>query len=355
MIIVGYKKGVETVDNNFNAQDAEYNNYEFSKEAEERLKGENGTKHTKALSDEELEMLFRKDQVYFEFDMHSEGTISKYLTEDQQFELLLLQKCLGKEKIHFGYGSMYSSAYSLREDYYYSRGSNFFHCELLKHPDFPFGYQATYYERHKKIMNRRFEDIKTKQLDIPNFKEAKRYGLQKMEEYLNDKDNRFTKTRPLVQGKTLTITSFSHFSDSYKSKSDIINFTFLNKFENVMHPMNYFVKYNYDFSTIKEKASRYQLFRLESFFADFQERPGSFFETFDWYCSDFFDIICFNIFTLPLRAIEAETFMNFLIAFHKKYPHIYIKDISGRGYNAYRKYSFYENLLKTKIDIHVIK
>lgn len=307
----------------------------------------------RALSFEEIEAIAKADLDAIEFGPFFENYLHQFLNISECIYLSMAQKMLGVEKLNYGIGSFYGIDSCEKGDYYYILGTNFFHDTLLMHPKFPFGFQAANFERHKKIMERRYLDIKSRELDIPDFKENKRYGLNKILDFMKDKENRFNQKRPKVQARTLTITSYSYTTLDEQNKSHIINFTFLNKFENVMHPMSYFIKQNYHEDT-RKNPNRYQFYRIESFFADLEAMPHMFYDRIDWYISNHFDVLCFNIFTLPLRAVDVETFLNFLLAFHKKHPNIYIKDISGRGYQAYRKYACYEELLESNIDIHVI-
>lgn len=227
--------------------------------------------------------------------------------------------------------------------------------------DFPFGYFPVEYARHKRIMDKRYYDVKERRLIPPNFKSSDSYGLKEMIEYVSDKRNRLDKARPKVKGKTLLLTAYEPNcwstvfdeitqTEKYDSfdREFITRITFLNKLDNVEHPLSYFINYNYCDNKDDGKRAIYNWKSLNEFLETLVNYSGhaGLNESLSKQ-----DIICFNVFEFPLKPVVIETFMSFMIPFSKKHPNIYIKDISGRGYSAYKNYAFYDELLKSTIDI----
>jgi hypothetical protein len=212
--------------------------------------------------------------------------------------------------------------------------------------DFPFGYQEREYLRHKRIMNRRLKDVKERVLIPPNFNDNSSFGISEMIEYQKNRKWGDNKLKPRVKGKTLLLFDFPNMEEEQNSTS-LIRYTFLNKFENVEIPAKYMIKYDY---------KRKKMISAGSFLASLHSlyTRHSGYSGVDKFYSKY-EIICFNLFLFPVRDKHIEVFMNFLISFQSHHPDIYIKDVSGKGYNAYQKYSFYEKLKNSLIDVSVIK
>lgn len=236
---------------------------------------------------------------------------------------------------------------------------------LYYNANFPFGYHERAYKRHHHIMSKRHEDIKSKLFIPPNFNSSNSYGLEEMRDYLNDKVNTYKKKRPKVKGRTFVITAskpqmkFSSEGESLKSfsgfetysKDYAIRHTFLNHYDNVEHPISYFIKFKFASDNVygRKFIPTYAWDTLPEIIINMLNPVLG----FNFFNREFenYDIICFNLFELPLRESIIEYFMNFMLSFHQGHPNIYIKDISGMGYSAYMKYSFYERLLNSNIDI----
>lgn len=134
------------------------------------------------------------------------------------------------------------------------------------------------------------------------------------------------------------------------TKEFIINVTFMNHFDNVEHPLKYLLKWK-EKLLLEGHDEDYSWLSIFSFNATLIQNADGY-NIMDRDCAKY-DIICFNFFELPIRDIVIETMMTFLLAFHKRHPNIYIKDVSGLGYLPYKKFSFYEELLASKIDVGV--
>ncbi len=223
-----------------------------------------------------------------------------------------------------------------------------FQQEVYDNPLFPFGYLEKEYERHMKIMKRRLEDVKSKQLIPPNFKSNKSFGLDEMMEFIDKRKFACNEIRPLVKGKTLMMPAFLGFRIEEQKFSNLSRYLYINKFDNVEIPAKYFIKYDY--------ATESNYF-MDSFLAKLRilEKWSikGYEDTTKYLCE--YEIICFNLFLFPIRDKHIESFMNFIIAFQVGHPKIYIKDVSGKGYSIYKKYSFYEKLRNSRIDVSLIK
>jgi hypothetical protein len=220
---------------------------------------------------------------------------------------------------------------------------------LLNHPEFPFGYAQKEYEQFKRILNKRYEDIISRRLTPPNFKDENSYGLNEMRAYLNDASLVGT-PKPKVKGKTILITMADYSANcEHQTKRNIINNAFLHNFENVEHPMSYLLKWDYTTHVDHRKSGMNVVYGALNLAYRLMYVRSSY-EIIDNHLSEY-EIILFNFFAYPLRDRYIDVMMNFLLVFHKQHPQIYLKDVSGVGYNGYRKYSFYEELVGSKIDI----
>lgn len=272
----------------------------------------------------------------------------------------------------FNVGKSVYSYNDFEEATFSIRGTNALHHLLFTSPLFPFGFREEAYNRHKKIMMKRYDDIKAKLLIPPNFKDGLSYGLSEMNEYLSDKNKRNITTRPKVKGKTFILNysnpklvedvengrkfeATSYITKYYRevgfNREFITNVTFLNRFDNVEHPLNYLLDWKYKFVKHGKEKLNYGWESID-IFAALLIKSGRGYESWDEDLSHY-DIICFNLFELPLRELVIETIIKFLLAYQKKHPNVYIKDISGLGYYPYKNYPFYEELRASKIDVGV--
>ena len=235
---------------------------------------------------------------------------------------------------------------------------------MYSNPNFPYGYNVDAYNRHTLIMKKRHEDIKSGKVQIPNFFSERKIGLNEMRKYIDERDNNLNVPKPTVMGKTLLLTRAVprdlfinwHLEKVKFGMQYMINFTFLNKFDNVLHPMSYFIKHHYDtiFKTDTgdltyptERSNLYTWLMISTFIREYQNNVKfKFFEKFVKY-----DIICFNVMDIPYSDEFIENFMTALLDFQKFAPYVYIKDLSGRGYSQYQRYSFYDELRVSRIDV----
>lgn len=213
--------------------------------------------------------------------------------------------------------------------------------------NFPYGVNESSFNRHKRIMTRRYEDVNSKVLKPPNFSSSKPYGLKEMSEYIDSK-KRVNQPKPKVKGRTLILPMVPIHKAGIMNLSESITFTYINKFENVQVPTSYLIKFDYFDSTSNYKfTSIYDVVReIQRNGINGYKNATKFFESFE--------IICFNLFLSALRDKYLEIFIKFLLAFQLGHPDIYIKDVSGRGYNVYEKYSFYDELRSSRIDVSVL-
>jgi len=228
---------------------------------------------------------------------------------------------------------------------------------------FPFSDDREF-NRHKFVMEKRHVDLKNGLIKPPVFFDGSSYGVAEVKNHLR---HRLSGKKPKVKGKTLFLSIYYHglddnmhminsanaddFYESF-SKGYLINWNYGNKFDNVEHPMRYF---------LPGKALE------RKFFEDGRYYPYYLHVSIAGFCSSNYkakfsyeaqeklysryDIICFNLFELPIKKEIIEDFMSYILVFQRKHPEIYIKDVSGRGLYAYRKYSFYEKLKKSEIDV----
>lgn len=218
---------------------------------------------------------------------------------------------------------------------------------VYKNASFPFGHKTLKFERHKKKMLRRYEDVKNKSLIPPNFNSVTTIGLNDMKNYIDNRSFYSRTPKPKVKGKTLILPMFKFEVNNSMKLNDWIIFTYINKFDNVEIPAKYLIKHDY-----KDEDSLYQINSIYSMLYDFNRNGLNGYKRATEYFSKF-QVICFNLFLAPMRDKHLEDFMSYLLAFQLGHPDIYIKDISGRGYNVYRKFSFYDELLNSRIDVSV--
>jgi|GEM_PF-2804981 len=211
--------------------------------------------------------------------------------------------------------------------------------------NFPYGIGISSYERHMKLMRRRHRDVKNRTLRPPNFKSIKPIGLRKIKSYLDCETKEIEK--PVVIGRTLILPMIPLKNERSMDLKECINFTYLNKFDNVQVPAMFMLKHDYLISDSNYKFGSFYwvLYELERNGLSGYKNVTEYFETFH--------VICFNLFLAPMRDCYIEVIMKFLIAFQLGHPNIYVKDVSGRGYNVYEKYSFYQELRSSRIDISV--
>ena len=220
---------------------------------------------------------------------------------------------------------------------------------IYMNSNFPFGYREEEFNIHKKIMMRRYHDIKNHVLIPPNFKEPSPSGLEEMMQYLDSRKFASQDRKPTVKGKTLILPKVQIERAESPNLEEMIRYTFVNKFENVEVPISYLLKHNY-----YDDNFGYGFMSIYIILTYLKQLCMEGYEKITKNLAEY-EIICFNIWMIPLRDKYIEEFMIFLIAFQKGHPHIYIKDISGRGYNSYKKFSFYNDLKESRIDISVIR
>jgi len=346
---------------------------------------------------EEVEQTIRESRQYvFQIDHEAimngikKGTDFIDFDEFLDFEVFKFFK-EGDENYHFFYQELLNIMYArvdgynwfndstgifsykgLSEAVFSIEGTTALYHVLLTHPSFPFGFRQPVYDRHKKIMLKRYADIKSKMLIPPNFKDGSNFGLSEMKEYLNDKSRRGISPRPKVKGKTFFLSYSSpkmiedhengrefkansyttmYFREVDFNKEYITNVTFMNYFDNVVHPLHYFLDIKYKHFKEGNEKLDYGWHSIKSLTRALINM-GDGYEYWDEKLS-YYDIVCFNLFELPLRGLVIETVMKFLLIFQKKHPNIYIKDVSGLGYYPYKDYPFYEELLASKIDVGI--
>lgn len=218
--------------------------------------------------------------------------------------------------------------------------------KLYWHYDFPFGYQEDDYNRHEEKMKRVLKDVKEKVLDVPNFNSNSSCGLDAIRDYMSNRKWADKTTKPIVRGKTILLFDFPNMSYDEQKAKGLILYTFFNKFENVEVPPVYMIK-------MRNTNENYMVYSFLNLLNDLYNKPLGY-KMNDEKMSKF-EVICFNTFLFPIRDKHIEVFMNYIISFQNKHPNIYIKDVSGKGYNAYKKYSFYNKLKDSLIDVSVIK
>ncbi|MBI9013840.1 MAG: hypothetical protein JEZ08_16520 [Clostridiales bacterium] len=240
-------------------------------------------------------------------------------------------------------------------DTVFKEGDDSIHALIFKlarfnyHKEFPFGYKEEEYNRHYKKMKKRRDDIKTGLLPPPKFRLKESSGLKEMMKYIDNKKFGDQRAKPKVKGKTLILPRHYLLTHGKPKFRDLVNISFLNNFDNVEVPLNYLLKNNYN----SYKGDNYDCVSLVKIINDLTNGQGLREYEMANELFERFEIICFNLFMYPLKGQYVETFMKFLIAFQIGHPDIYIKDVSGKGYSVYKKYSFYDDLVNSRIDISV--